>query len=121
MNHFKILEIRGNSLVERTKTCFYFWIYVKIETYEYKGLKQPSSALLGPAMAKLFFPRDTADFITVVPRKFSASTNVGTSKESNPRETQIVRIDEHVLHENVRIARVLNAERKMCLNELTEQ
>ena len=48
-----------------------------------------------------------------MPRKFSAGTNVGTSKESNPRKAQIMSVDENVLHEKVRLARMLNTERKL--------
>ena len=59
-------------------------------------------------MAKELFSRYTVDLIHVVPRKFGASMNEGTSKESDPRETQIVCIHENVLHEKVRTARVLN-------------
>ena len=59
-------------------------------------------------MTKEFFPWNTADFISVVPRKFGAGMNVGMGKESNPRQTQIVSIDENILDENVRLTRVLN-------------
>ena len=64
-------------------------------------------------MAFQFFLSYAADFISVVPRKFGACTNLRTSEDCNPRKTQILGIDEYVLNESVWLARMLNVERKL--------
>ena len=59
------------------------------------------------------FSRFTIALEHVVPRKFRAGKNVGTGKESNPREMQILSIDENILRESVWLTRVLNAKLKL--------
>lgn len=58
-------------------------------------------------MAEYHFPRDTAHIVVVVPREFGSRANIIHREERHPRETQVVRVDKHVLHENIGVATVV--------------
>ena len=70
-------------------------------------LKQSSSAAFRTALAVDFFSLDLIDDVSVVPAELLAGGNVTLGEEGDPRKAQVVSVDETVLHEDVRSARVV--------------
>lgn len=70
-------------------------------------LQYPSPTILCATLADEDLALHTAHLVVVVPGQLGARSNVVHGEEGDPGEAQVVRIHEHVLHEQVGRTRVL--------------
>jgi hypothetical protein len=75
-------------------------------------LQQTLAAIGRATLAIEYFARHTAHVVVVVPGQFRARPDVGRGEKRHPGEPQIVRVDKHVLDEQIRVTRVLEGKRK---------
>lgn len=72
-----------------------------------KTLQQTSATLQTATVAENDLSRHAPDVVIIIPRKLRPGADIIHREKRDPREPKIVRVDEHVLDENVRTARVL--------------
>ena len=78
-------------------------------------LQQPPSTVGGSAVAIEYFARHAAHFVVIIPREFASGTYVAHGKEGHPGEAQILSIGEHVLHEQVGVAAMVQVSTQIAL------
>lgn len=87
-NKFKKIFFRNHFV-------FNYWFSFLFFSY----LQQSSSTVFSTAFAVHNFTGYTANIIVVIPRQFTASSNVRQCEKGDPWKSQIVCIDEHILYE----------------------
>lgn len=74
----------------------------------FEHLEQSLPAILAIAVAVDSLSLDAADLVVVVPGELGVGRYVPGRIEGQPRKTQVVTIDEHVLCDAVRVAAVVD-------------
>ena len=64
-------------------------------------LQKSSSAGLGTALAVDLLSLDLVDYVSIIPTELLSGGNVALRKKGDPRETEVVGVDEAVLNEDV--------------------
>lgn len=73
-------------------------------------LKQPPPTVRGRTVAVQDLPGHGTHVVVIVPGELRAGPDVGQREERDPRETGVVGVHEHVLHEHVRSTGVLEVQ-----------
>jgi len=76
-------------------------------------LEQTNATVGGAALAIQHLAGHHAHLVVVVPGQLRAGADVRGREECHPGESQVMGVHKHVLHEEIRVARVLGEEERV--------